>query len=74
MALAAASIKLYAVLEGPGPTAATSRLRTGPKRGVTMAIAFQHGHFRLDAHHPFWLWFATVLAFILAALWANPIG
>jgi hypothetical protein len=39
-----------------------------------MAFAFQHGRFHVDVHHPFWLWFATVLAFILAALWANPIG
>jgi len=39
-----------------------------------MAIAFQGKHFHLDAHHPFWLWFATALAFLFAALWANPIG
>jgi len=39
-----------------------------------MAIAFQGKHFHLDTHHPFWLWFAMLLAFVLAALWAKPIG
>ena len=39
-----------------------------------MAIAFHGKHFHLDAHHPFWLWFATALAFLFAALWARPIG
>ncbi len=31
-------------------------------------------HLNLDAHHPFWLWFAVLLAFLLAALWSTPIG
>jgi hypothetical protein len=39
-----------------------------------MAIAFHGKHFHFDAHHPFWLWFAAVLAFLFAALWAKPIG
>ncbi len=39
-----------------------------------MAIAFHRPQIHLDAHHPFWLWFATILAFILVSLWATPIG
>jgi hypothetical protein len=39
-----------------------------------MALACHRPHFHIDVHHPFWLWVAMIVAFLLAALWATPIG
>jgi len=39
-----------------------------------MALAFHRKHLALDAHHPLWLWIAVAAAFLLVALWAQPIG
>jgi len=39
-----------------------------------MSIAFHHKHLHAGAHHSLWLLLATMLAFLLAALWAKPIG
>ena len=39
-----------------------------------MALAFQPRNLRLGALHRFWIVAAAVVAFLLAALWAQPIG
>ena len=39
-----------------------------------MGIAFHRRHIYAGSHHSFWLIAATVLAFLLAALWATPTG
>ncbi len=41
---------------------------------LPMGIAFHHKHLYAGAHHSFWLVLAAVLAFLMAALWATPIG
>jgi hypothetical protein len=38
-----------------------------------MAVAFDRKHFQLGAHHRVWLIVAGVLAFLLAALWSQPV-
>lgn len=39
-----------------------------------MGLTFHRKHLHLDSHDPLWLWLAALAAFILAALWAKPIG
>lgn len=39
-----------------------------------MAIAFDPKHLQIGSHHRFWLILAALLAFLLAALWTQPIG
>lgn len=39
-----------------------------------MSIAFHRRHFRVSTHRRFWLIVDAVIAFLLAALWAAPIG
>ncbi len=41
---------------------------------LPMGIAFHHKHLYAGAHHSFWLILAAVVAFLMAALWATPIG
>ena len=38
-----------------------------------MTVAFDRKHFQLAAHHRLWLIVAGVLAFLLAALWSQPV-
>jgi len=38
-----------------------------------MAIVFHPKHWQAGAHHRFWLILAALLAFVLAALWAQPV-
>lgn len=42
--------------------------------GRAMPIAFYGRHFHTGAHRRFWLMLAAVIAFLLAVLWAKPIG
>ncbi len=39
-----------------------------------MALAFHERHFHVGAHRRFWLIVVSAMAFVLAVLWAQPIG
>jgi len=38
-----------------------------------MTVAFDFKRFQLRAHHRLWLIVAGVIAFLLAALWSQPV-
>lgn len=39
-----------------------------------MGTIFDHRHLHIGVHPRFWLFVATLLAFLVAALWARPAG
>jgi hypothetical protein len=38
-----------------------------------MDALFYHKHLHVGAHHRVWLFVAALVAFLLAALWAQPV-
>ncbi len=39
-----------------------------------MAIVFHKKDIHIGAHHRLWLILATAIAFLMAVLWAQPVG
>ena len=59
----------------PAPASDPGTVSFSTRKGrVAMVTVLDPRHLQLGAHRRFWLIVAAIIAFLLAALWTQPVG